>query len=356
MVASFQLTIKALNDAADEDLSQAPEITIQKMVAGRQESIPLSYIKKLSGIWGIRKIVPRIWGYYFDSATGTNYTVIGLNPSNMPMGDKLGKVVQGGHLPAEGEVVIGQGVQKILRLPKRGGMLSLFRPDLTLKSFKISGIFKDSTDLLTYDTIFMNLADSRDLFSLAKDRVTDFCVYVSNPKEVSTIARKIAARLPDTRVVSRSQIKETYRAVFGWRGGFASVCLLTAIAAFIIFAWDKASGMSPDERKEVAILKVVGWQTADVLGLRFWEGFIVSFLSFLLGYTFAYMHVCFFSAGLFRPMLTGWSVIHPALNLYPNLELSDALLIFCLVVPPYMAATIIPAWRSAIIPPDAAVN
>ncbi len=356
LVASFQLTVKALNDEADRDLASAPEITIQKMVAGRQESIPLNYAAKLSGIWGIRKIVPRIWGYYFDATTKANYTVIGIDPLKMPQGNQLGEVITGGRLPASGEAVIGRGIQKILRLPDNNAMLSMFRPDLSLKPLKISGVFKGSSDILAYDTIMMNLDDSRDIFNIPPSMVTDFCVYVANPSEINTITRKIAARLPDTRVISRSQVKETYRAVFGWRGGFASICLLTAIAAFIIFAWDKASGMSPDERKEVAILKVLGWQTADILGLRFWEGFIVSFLSFLFGFSLAYLHVCFFSAQLFKPILVGWSVLYPVLNLHPNLEFSDILLIFSLVVPPYMAATIIPAWRSAIIPPDAAVN
>jgi ABC-type lipoprotein release transport system permease subunit len=356
LVASFQLTVKALNDEADRDLGTAPEITIQKMTAGRQESIPLAYIDKLAGIWGIRRVVPRIWGYYFDATTKANYTVIGVDPLLMPQGNRLAEILAGGSLPGASEAVIGRGIKQILRLPDKGAMLSMFRPDLSLKSFKITGIFKENTDLLTYDTILMNPADSRDLFSLPEGEVTDLCVYVANSDEIGTIARKIAARLPDTRVVSKNQVKETYRAVFGWRGGFGSICLLTAIAAFIIFAWDKASGMSPDERKEVAILKVLGWQTTDVLGLRFWEGFIVSFLSFLMGYSLAYLHVSFFSAQLFRPILVGWSVIYPALNLHPVIEFSDALLIFSLVVPPYMAATIIPAWRSAIIPPDAAVN
>ncbi|HFQ81262.1 MAG TPA: FtsX-like permease family protein [Desulfobacterales bacterium] len=357
LAASFQFTIKALNNLVDQDLRATPEIVIQKMSAGRQESIPLNYIKKLKGIWGIRRVVPRIWGYYFDATTKANYTVIGLNYSKMPMGGLLDKaLIKGSHLPGPGEALIGTGVKEVLRLPDKGAMLSLFRPDYSLKALKVSGVFMPSTDILTTDTILMNLPDSRDLFAIKPGLVTDLCVYVANPREVTTIARKIAARLPDTRVVPKSQIKETYREVFGWRGGFASICLLTAIAAFIIFAWDKASGMNPDEKREVAILKVIGWQTADILSLRFYEGFIVSSLSFLLGCTLAYAHVAFMGAGLFRPILTGWSVIQPRIMLRPALEFSDILLIFSLVVPPYMAATIVPAWRSAIIPPDAAVN
>ena len=355
LIASFQLTTSGLTQRASEVLEFSPEITIQKMSAGRQESIPLQYIEKLNKVFGIRKIVPRIWGYYFDEINGANYTVLAVDTQNMPLGNRIGIAINEERLPGPGEAVLGNGVLQSMQLENKN-LFSLFRPDLTLKLFEIAGVFKNETDLLTYDTIFINMEDGRDLFGIAENKVTDLCVYVANPGEINTIAKKIAAALPDARVVSRLQVQKTYQAVFGWRSGFASVCLLTALSAFIIFAWDKASGLTPEERKEIGILKILGWQTADILGLRFWEGLIVSTVSFLLGYTIAFIHVSYFSAGLFRPILVGWSVIYPTLSLVPEISVDDTLLIFCLTVFPYLAATVIPAWRSAIIPPDSAIN
>jgi len=202
----------------------------------------------------------------------------------------------------------------------------------------------------------MTPADARELFAMPDDLATDLCVTVANPSEVETIAKKIASILPDTRVVTRQQIQKTYQAVFGWRSGFASICLLTALTSFIIFAWDKASGLTPEEKKEISILKIIGWQTTDILAMRFWEGVVVSVLSFVLGYTLAYIHVSFFEAALFRPILLGWSVLRPALRLIPVIDVGETLLVLCLTVVPYLAATVIPAWRSAIIPADSAMN
>jgi len=355
LLASFQMTTKALTIVAGESLAVAPEITIQKMRAGRQESIPLAYQAKLGVILGVKTITPRIWGYYFNETKGANYTILGLDPQTMPFGEQLGQAIDTGRLPKEHEVVLGQGVQASLN-SSSNSMFSLFRPDLTLKPLTIAGTFKAATDLLTYDTLFMNLVDARDLFALPEEMATDLCVTVANPNEVATIAKKIAALLPDTRVVTRQQIQKTYQAVFGWRSGFASICLLTAITSFIIFAWDKASGLTPEEKKEISILKIIGWQTSDVLVLRFWEGVIVSVVSFVVGYTLAYVHVSFFEAGLFRPILLGWSVLHPAMHLIPTVDLGETLLVLCLTVVPYLAATVIPAWRSAIIPADSALN
>jgi len=66
--------------------------------------------------------------------------------------------------------------------------------------------------------------------------------------------------------------------------------------------------------------------------------------------------VFFFSASLFRPVLIGWSVIHPSFHLAPPLLFENFLLIFCLSVLPYLAATVIPAWRSASVPADSALS
>lgn len=355
LLASFQMTTKALTTVAGESLAAAPEITIQKMRAGRQESIPVAYQAKLGAIFGIETITPRVWGYYFNETKGANYTIVGLDPLSMPLGDQLVQAIADGSLPKEHEAVLGQGVQASLN-SSGSSMFSLFRPDLTLKPLTIAGTFKPATNLLTYDTLFMTLQDARDLFAMGDDMATDLCVTVANPNEVPTIAKKIAALLPDTRVVTRAQIQKTYQAVFGWRSGFASICLLTALTSFIIFAWDKASGLTPEEKKEISILKIIGWQTSDVLVLRFWEGVIVSTVSFAVGYTLAYVHVSFFEASLFRPILIGWSVLHPAMRLIPSVDLGETLLVLCLTVVPYLAATVIPAWRSAIIPADSALN
>lgn len=355
LLASFQMTTKALTVASSESLAFAPEILIQKMKAGRQESIPVNYAEKLAGIFGIRSITPRIWGYYFHEISGVNFTILGLDPFAMPLGDQLSQAIDSGKTPEEGEVVAGEGARSTLSA-NGSSLFSLFRPDLTLKSFSIVGTFTPATDLLTYDTLFMNLGDARDLFALPEGLATDLCVTVANAKEVATIAKKIASLLPDTRVVTREQIQKTYQAVFGWRSGFASICLLTALTSFIIFAWDKASGLTPEEKKEISVLKIIGWQTSDILILRFWEAMVVSLVSFFMGYTLAYIHVAFFDAALFRPIMLGWSALHPALRLIPSVDLSEFILVLCLTVVPYLAATVIPAWRSAIIPADSALN
>ena len=358
LIASYQMVTSSLTRTAEEILRYAPEIVVQKMTAGRQQTMPQTYQDKASAIFGIRKTVPRIWGYYFDETNGANYTVMAADFKAMPQGSNLQETLADGKMPdhtSKGDIVLGRNVGKSLNLANRR-TFSLFRPDLSLKPFHVAGMFRPETDIITGDLMIMSMADARDLFHMKPDFVTDLCVYVANPNEIDNIAKKISAILPDTRVLTRNQILKTYKVVFGWRSGFASVCILTVLAAFAIFAWDKASGLSPEERREIGILKILGWQTSDVLGVKFWESLIISGLAFLAGCSAAFLHVHFFDASLFKPVLVGWSVIHPNLELVPAVSMGDFILIFSFTVLPYLAATVIPAWRSAIVPADSAIR
>jgi len=358
LLGSFQMLTGALTNSAEAVLKNTPEITIQKMSAGRQEAIPLAYVEKLHSIYGIRAIIPRVWGYYFDESNLANYTVLALDSDLLPNGSELNLTLVFGHFPKRtesGTAVIGRSIQDILELQERR-VFSLFRPDLTLKSFNVVGLFSRQTDLLTNDLIVMNLDDARDLFAMPTSMVTDLCAYVANPAEIETIAKKIAVMLPDTRVLTKTQIQKTYQVVFSWRSGFASICLLTALIAFAILAWDKASGLSLEEKREIGILKILGWETGDIMAVRFWESTLVSSLAFILGCTAAYIHVAFFDATLLKPVMVGWSVIHPPFKLLPAITLGDLMLIFTLSVLPYLAATVIPAWRCSTVPPDSVIR
>jgi ABC-type lipoprotein release transport system permease subunit len=357
MVASFSLTTTSLRNAASQLLTAVPDITVQQMSAGRQVALSTKAIKELEGIFGIRSVQPRVWGYYFDENNGANYTVIG-HPSLADQVQLSGLGID--FLPnletdvAAEPAVIGRGVREHLGLGKRRAF-SLFRPDLSLKSFVTSGTFNGETSMVTDDLIIIDLEAARDLFGMGADELTDLLVDVANPLEIDNIADKIGERLEGVRVVTRERIGKTYRVAFGWRSGFGLACLFGAVAAFFIFAWDKASGLTPAQQQEVAVLKVLGWQTEDIITLRFWESVIISISAFGLGYLAAWIHLLFFNGLLFRPLLLGWSVLKPPLSLVPVFSFADLLIIFSLSVLPYLAATVIPAWHSATIRPDSVI-
>ncbi len=357
LLASFQLVTGALTQSADNILTSVPDITVQQMEAGRQVPISKLSLKKLDKLFGIRKKSGRIWGYYFDEKNGANYTVLGLDFSRIKADKQLNLSLAHGRFPtvgSNGEVVLGPSVLRNLDLGTRQSF-SLFRPDLSMASFKKVGVFSSETALVSDDLIIMSIDDARNLFAMAEGEVTDLMIQVGNACEIDTIARKIGDLLPGVRIITKAQIGKTYQVVFSWRSGFGSICLIASLAAFVILAWDKASGLSQEEKKEVGILKILGWQTSDIMTIRFFESCVVSGLSFIVGYTLAWIHVSWYDGVLFSPVLLGWSVLKPSYSLVPVLSLTDILLVFSFSVVPYLGATVVPAWRSAIVRPDSVI-
>ncbi|SHO44538.1 ABC transporter permease [Desulfopila aestuarii] len=351
LFGSLQLMNRGLTEAAEAILKGAPDITVQQMSAGRQVSLHQTAGEEIEKILGVAKVVPRIWGYHFDEANGANYTIVGMNHDGQLSPLAEGRYPETG---SSGEVVISREVQKSLDLGSRLSF-SLFRPDLSMKSCTTVGMFGTHTGPVTADTIFMTMADARDLFQLGPHLITDLLVYVANPREIDNIAGKIASKIPGSRVITRSQIMKTYNVVYSWRSGFGGICLLASLVAFVILAYDRASGLSREDLREMGILKILGWQVGEVMAVRFWESVVVSFTAFLLGYGFAWVHVVWWQGMLFQPLMLGWSVLRPEFRFVPSFVPADLLLLFSVSVLPYLAATVVPAWKSGMVRPDTVI-
>jgi lipoprotein-releasing system permease protein len=334
-------------------LKGSPELLVQRMSAGRHELVPVTFSNYVAGIPGVSSVEPRYWGYYYDTLVKSNYTV---TSASAPV-SKNNRLLRG-LLPGKyekGVAAVGRGVAKA-RFVDLGGTIALLSSAGDLMEFRVVGIFESESELLTADLIVISEPDIIKLFSMPAGMATDLAVSVGNETEAPVVAAKIRAQFPDTRPILRKEIIRTYDAVFGWRSGLIVTLFAGALVAFIILAWDKASGLSAEEKKEIGILKALGWETSDVLEMKFWEGLVISLSSFLLGVILAYLHVYFFGASLFAPVLKGWSVIYPDFRLVPFIAPYQIAMMMALTVIPYIASTIIPSWKAAITDPDEVVR
>jgi ABC-type lipoprotein release transport system permease subunit len=173
---------------------------------------------------------------------------------------------------------------------------------------------------------------------------------------VRNIANKLATLLPDSRPILREEVQRTYASLFDWREGLMLALLSAAILAFAILAWEKASGLSADEKREIGILKAIGWETGDVIKMKLWEGGLISLGAFLAGFVAAYLHVFKFGAPLFAPVMKGWAVLYPRFDLVPAIDGLQVATLFFFTVFPYMAAVLVPIWRAAVTDPDAVMR
>ncbi len=339
MITSVLFFAGAIRREAEAVLQDTPEMVIQKLMAGRHDLIPLNYIEKIKEIRGVRDVKARLWGYYYHQAAGSNYTV--MVTDDMALKDD--------------EVVIGHGVLRTWGTV-REKQLYIKGYDANLLILKIKSILNADTDLFSSDLILTTASTFRRIFGVPAGFATDLTAKIRNLNETQTIAEKVVSILPDTRPVLREEILRTYMSLFDWRSGYVLVLLSGAVLAFFIFAWDKATGLSGNEISEIGILKALGWDTADILLLKFWEGLVICLTAFFIGVIGAYVHVFFTDAPLFEHALKGWAVLYPLFRLKPEINLYQLAVVFALTVFPYVLITIVPAWRIAITDPDAVMR
>jgi ABC-type lipoprotein release transport system permease subunit len=293
---------------------------------------------------------PRYWGYYYDALTKANYTFLGLaeEPDDLTL-------VAGRFPAAVGEVAIGAGVAKA-RQVETGDEMVLANGRNAGAAFAVVGVFRAEADLLAHDLVVFRAEELRAFFAFPPGRATDLAVQVHNPAEVETVAGKIRDLFPASRPITRAEMARTYDAVFNWRSGMMLTLFASALIAFCILAWDKATGLSAEERQEIGILKAIGWDTRDILELKFWEGAAISLSAFLLGLSAALLHVFFGGAALLRPVLQGWSVLFPPFRPVPYVDLYQVFVLGLLTVAPYVACTVVPSWKAAVTDPDSVMR
>ncbi len=335
LLSSVIFFVHSIKKEASIILQGSPEMIMQRTVAGRHDPVPLRYAEEIRKIRGVNSARGRLWGYYYDPIIGANYTL--MVPEDSP--------------PVPGAIAIGEGISRT-RLVFPGDNLEFRGFEGSIINLEIKTLLSSASELISSDLILVSEEDFRRILGVSGDTVTDISIKVRNQKEIPTIALKIATQFPDARIILREEILRTYDAVFNWRGGMMVVILAGALLAFIIFAWDKASGLSQEEKREIGILKAIGWETSDVILLKFWEGMVLSLSSFLTGVILAYIHVFFASSVLFEPALKGWAVLYPKFRLVPFIDFSQVATIFFLTVVPYTVATVIPSWRASIVDPD----
>ncbi len=347
----------ALRHETSQTLQHIPQVWVQKLAGGRLVPFP-QYIADTINTWrGIKKILPRYWGYQFDTPTGAVFTVMGIeNLENLPFlidvkiktnnNDNKEKSEKTFSLQDD-EIIAGTGFLQLRGL-EVGEKMTLLDAEGKIQSFRIVASFSVASDLLTRDLLLLNTKSAKKILAIPPLTSTDIAIYLHNDQESNNLARKIDQSFGGIRVVTSAQLSATYQTLFGWRGGVFIYGILFSLLAFGVLAWERASSLQTDERKSLAVLKALGWGIGDILAFKLWESLLFSFTVTFLGVWLGYFYVFFLESPILKNFLLGWSILYPSFSLKPYIDFNGILAIFLVSVLPYMLATLIPAWLGAI--------
>jgi ABC-type lipoprotein release transport system permease subunit len=338
-------------------LEALPEITVQKIKAGRHYDIDTSVADKILTIAGVSEAIPRVWGYYYFENAGVNFSVIGIDQYEKQYKESFSDIVKKFDFDELGDsMIVGRGVKEVMNSSYYQEYFNFIKPDGSLKKVTLAGIFDGDTELESNDIILMSKDVVRDIFDMRNSKATDIVVRVPNVDEISTVASKIKLMYPDTRVITSNDLQISYQNIFDYKSGLFLALFVVALFTFFMIIYDKASGLSSEEKREIGILKAIGWSVDDVLKEKFYEAFILSFLAYLFGVLFAFGFVYLLQAPLLREIFVGYSQLKTSFELPFIFDIDTLFLVFFLSVPIYVGATIIPSWRASTLEVDEVIR
>ncbi|WP_331774268.1 ABC transporter permease [Sulfurospirillum sp. 1612] len=355
LLSSVLFVSNSIKSELDATLDSLPDITVQKLQAGRQTNIPVSRVDELLAIQGVSKAVPRIWGYYYFAKAGVNFSVLGIDSFDdqyKSLYRKLADQYDFSNFADKSLMLVGKGVDGILRENYYKGYFNFIKPDGTFVKMNIGGIFTGDTRMESNDLILMPKSKALEIFGMHDDEATDIVIRVANPVEIPNIATKISLKYPDCRVITKEDLVISYQNIFDYKGGLFLALFVISGFTFFMIIYDKASGLSSEEKREIGILKALGWKVDDILKEKFYEAFAISFLSFITAICMSMFFVYFLNAPFLRNIFIGYSTLKPDFILPFSLNFQTLSVIFFVTVPIYIAATIVPSWRVASMDAD----
>lgn len=355
LIGSLFFITNSIKHELFSTVDSLPEITVQKIKAGRQDEIDADVVDEILQISGVESAVARVWGYYYFENAGVNFTLLGIDEYEEQYKESLKGIAKELDFDSS-SMMVGEGVKRVMDENYYKEYFNFIKPEGTLIRVDIGAVFKADTELESNDVIVMSKKNVREIFGIDETKATDIVVKVANPNEIATIASKIKTLYPDARVVTKDDLKISYQNIFDYKSGVFIALFIVSLFTFFIIVYDKASGLSSEEKREIGILKALGWKVGDVLKERFYEGFIVSFFSYMTGMISALFFVYVLKAPLMQNIFTGYSRLKSSFELSFVLDLQTMALIFFLSVPVYIAATIVPAYRSATLEADEVIR
>ncbi len=355
LLSSIFLISNSIKYELNQTVDALPQIIVQNLKGGKSYDIKTKVADEILTIAGVADANPRVWGYYYFQKAGVNFSLVGIDSYETQYKTSLSNVSKSFNL-SENSMVVGSGVKKVLEQNYYDKYFNFIKSDGGFKKINIGGVFDGDTQLESNDMIIMSNDNLRDILDMRSSRATDIVVSVNNPIEIAMVASKIKAKYPNMRVITNEDLKISYANIFDYKSGIFLALSLIALFTFFIIIYDKASGLSSEEKKEIGILKAIGWTVDDVLKEKFIEGSIISLFAYILGILLSFIFVYMLQAPGMRMIFEGFSLLRTTFELPFIFDIQTLSLIFFITVPIYIAATIVPSWRTATLDADEVIR
>jgi ABC-type lipoprotein release transport system permease subunit len=339
-------------------LEQKPDFSVTRVEAGRAVDTPTGWIDKIIELNGVSGVSGRVYGRYYFAPREKSFLIVGIDFFDEQNSKALQKLMAGIDLKRfyTGEnMLVGEGVKRYLKAHYYDTAFSFKTPQGTFENVKIFETLPKESRLIGNDMILMPIELARKIFGMGEDVVTDILFNVPNDAEWDNIIAKLHLLFYDVRVTEKREVRKAYENLYNYKGGLFLILYLVTIVTFMLILYQRYSMVYSSERKEIGILRAVGWSIKDVLKLKFYETVILVLISFLLGVVLAYLYVFVGKAPLLSQIFLGGANLPNDVVFLSVVNFGILGSVFLFYAIPFLAAVLIPAWKIAVTPPKEAM-
>jgi ABC-type lipoprotein release transport system permease subunit len=200
--------------------------------------------------------------------------------------------------------------------------------------------------------ILTDIISAREVLGFENETCTDIAIWISHGADLNSVAFRLDTSIPEARILTRDAISDSMLKAYGGRAGIAALLWTVVLMAVVLIAFTASSAISEEARREVGLLKALGYDTVDVLEIRMLESIILSLLGVSLGISFAIIYDFALGGPLLAGYILGWNLSLLPGGIPLTVSLSTVFTMYAVGLVPILVASVIPSWRNAITEPD----
>ena len=333
-------------------LENQSDFIIQKMDGGKIQYIPTSWIDDFKEINGLEKVQQRVYGQYYFMPEDIYFTIIGVDLFEDTVNKNIQNLLKALNISdflQNDSLIIGNGVKKLFDKYHYFDTYSFKLSNNDLKNIKIFKDLPQAANLIANDLIIMDISLAKEILNINENEATDIILNVPNNLERQNVKDQLILKHSNTRILQKDQLKKEYENMFNYKGGIFLILFIIVILTFTLILYQRYSMISMGDKKEIGILKAVGWSIKDIIKLKIMENFIVAFMAFVIGTILSYIYVFIFNAPILKNVFIGTSNMQNDFIFNGNVQIDSLISLFLFFMIPFLSAILIPVWKVAII-------
>ena len=352
LISSVLFIKNSLQKEIFSTLENQSDFIIQQTNGSKIVNTPVSWIDDFSSINGVKNTQQRVYGQYYFLPENVYFTIVGIDLFEENTNKKLNELLKSldiSNFLENDSMIIGDGIKKIFDKYHYFDSYDFKLSNSDLKNIKVFNSLPKDLNLVANDLIIMDINLAKEILNINENESTDIVLNVPNNLERQNVKEQLLLEHSNLRILQKDELKKEYENMFNYKGGIFLILFIVVLFTFILILYQRYSMISSTDKKEIGILKAVGWSIKDIIKLKIMENFIVGFMAYIIGVVFSYIFVFILNALILKHIFIGFSNMQNDFIFNPNIEINSLITLFLFFMIPFLSAILIPVWKVAVL-------